>query len=103
MMLVTDAFKGNPSEDAIVIFETFALVVGLMVIGMIFLIVGSTSINDLGTLKRLSFLFFVLAGFFALPDLIGFLKGDPTAPLPVIILGLVTMGLFYYGSKKGIE
>ena len=102
MMLVSDAFKGDPSEDAIVIFETFALVVGLMVIGMIFLIVGSTSINDLGTLKRLSFLFFVLAGFFALPDLIGFLKGDPTAPLPVIVLGLVTMGLFYYGSKKGI-
>ena len=68
----------------------------------LFLIIGSTSINDLGTLKRLSFLFFVLAGFFALPDLIGFLKGDPTAPLPVIILGLVTMGLFYYGSKKGI-
>ena len=69
--------KGTPSEDAIIIFETFALVVGLMVIGMIFLIVGSTSINDLGTLKRLSFLFFVLtAGFFVLPDLMGFLKGD---------------------------
>ena len=81
-------------------FETFALVVGLIVVGMIFLIVGATSITDLDTLKRLSFLFFVLAGFFYLPDLISFIKGDPTAPLPVIILGLVTMGLFYYGSKK---
>ena len=101
IMLITDAFAGNPSADAIVIFETFALVVGLIVVGMIFLIVGATSITDLDTLKRLSFLFFVLAGFFALPDLISFFKGDPTAPLPVIILGLVTMGLFYYGSKKG--
>ena len=100
IMLITDAFSANPSADAIVMFETFALVVGLIVIGMIFLIVGATSITDLDTLKRLSFLFFVLAGFFSLPDLISFIKGDPTAPLPVIILGLVTMGLFYYGSKK---
>ena len=102
IMLITDAFAGNPSADAIVIFETFVLVVGLIVVGMIFLIVGATSITGLDTLKRLSFLFFVLAGFFALPDLISFFKGDPTAPLPVIVLGLVTMGLFYYGSKKGI-
>jgi len=27
--------------------------------------------------------------------------GQPTAPLPVIIMGLITLGLFYYGSKKG--
>ena len=82
-------------------FETFALVVGLLVLGIIFLIIGATSFTDLDTLKRISFLLFVLAGFFALPDLIGFINGDPTAPLPVIILGLVTLGLFYYGSKKG--
>ena len=44
---------------------------------------------------------FVISGFFALPDLIAFFSGDPTAPLPVIILGLITLGLFYYGSKKG--
>ena len=101
--LINDAFGGSPSDDAIIMFESFALVVGLIVVGMIFLIVGATSIKDLDTLKRLSFLFYVLAGFFALPDLISFLKGDPTAPLPVIILGLVTMGLFYYGSKKAIS
>ena len=100
IMLINDAFGGSPSADAIIMFESFALVVGLIVVGMIFLIVGATSIKDLDTLKRLSFLFFVLAGFFSLPDLISFIKGDPTAPLPVIILGLVTMGLFYYGSKK---
>ena len=103
IMLINDAFGGSPSADAIIMFETFALVVGLIVVGMIFLIVGATSIEDLETLKRLSFLFFVLAGFFSLPDLISFIKGDPTAPLPVIILGLVTMGLFYYGSKKAIS
>jgi len=101
MMLIADAFGANPSADAVIMFETFALVVGLLVLGIIFIIIGATSFTDLDTLKRVSFLLFVLSGFFALPDLIGFIKGDPTAPLPVIILGLVTLGLFYYGSKKG--
>ena len=99
--LVLDAFGEAPSPDAIKMFETFSLVLGLTIIGIIFLIYGSLSFNDLGVLKRLSFLFFVLAGFFSLPDLINFFRGDPTAPLPVIILGLITLGLFYYGSKKG--
>ena len=101
MMLIADAFGANPSADAVIMFETFALVVGLLVLGIIFIIIGATSFTDLDTLKRVSFLLFVLSGFFALPDLIGFIKRDPTAPLPVIILGLVTLGLFYYGSKKG--
>lgn len=101
MMFIADAFGANPSADAVIMFETFALVVGLLVLGIIFIIIGATSFTDLDTLKRVSFLLFVLSGFFALPDLIGFIKGDPTAPLPVIILGLVTLGLFYYGSKKG--
>jgi predicted membrane channel-forming protein YqfA (hemolysin III family) len=101
LTLVSDAFGSNPSEDAIIIFNTFALVVGLLVIGIIFLIIGTMSFTEVNTLKRMSFLFFVLQGFFALPDLINFLKGEPTAPLPVIIMGLITLGLFYYGSKKG--
>ena len=101
LTLVSDAFGTNPSEDAIIIFNTFALVVGLLVIGIIFLIIGTMSFTEITTLKRMSFLFFVLQGFFALPDLISFLKGEPTAPLPVIIMGLITLGLFYYGSKKG--
>ena len=101
MTLVSEAFGDNPSEDAIVIFNTFALVVGLLVIGIIFLILGTMKFTDLNTLRKMSFLFFVLLGFFALPDLISFLRGEPTAPLPVIILGLITIGLFYYGSKKG--
>ena len=99
--LVTEAFGSNPSEDALIIFNTFALVVGLLVIGIIFFIIGAMKFKELETLRRMSFLFFMLQGFFALPDLISFLKGEPTAPLPVIIIGLVTMGLFYYGSKKG--
>ena len=37
----------------------------------------------------------------SLPDLINVLSGQPTAPIPVIVLGLLSMGLFYYGSKKG--
>ena len=101
IMLMTDAFGEDPSKDAIVMFEQFALVLGVTVIGIIIFLYGSLSFNDEGTLKRLSLLFFVLAGFFALPDLINVLSGQPTAPIPVIVLGLLSMGLFYYGSKKG--
>ena len=99
--LGTEDFGSNPSEDALIIFNTFALVVGLLVIGIIFFIIGAMKFKELETLRRMSFLFFMLQGFFALPDLISVLKGEPTAPLPVIMMGLVTMGLFYYGSKKG--
>ena len=99
--LVVDAFGESPSSDAVKMFETFCLVLGLTILGIIFTIYGSLSFNDLDVLKRLSFLFFVLAGFFSLPDLINFLRNEPTAPLPVIILGLTTLGLFFYGSKKG--
>ena len=99
--LMTDAFGEGPSKDAVVMFEQFALVLGLTVIGIIIFLYGSLSFNDEGTLKRLSLLFFALAGFFALPDLINVLSGQPTAPIPVIVLGLLSMGLFYYGSKKG--
>lgn len=101
MMLITDAFGADPSADAVTMFETFALVVGLLVLGIIFVIIGAISFTDLITLKRVSFLLFVLSGFFALPDLIGFINGDPTAPFPIIIIGLATIGLFFYGSKRG--
>ncbi|MDC2996931.1 hypothetical protein OAY14_01990, partial [Flavobacteriaceae bacterium] len=101
ILLMTDAFGDVPSEDAVVMFEQFALVLGLTVIGIIIFLYGSLSFNDEATLRRLSLLFFALAGFFALPDLINVINGQPTAPLPVIILGLLSMGLFYYGSKKG--
>jgi len=101
MMLTSEAFGSDPSPDALIIFEQFALVIGLLVLGVISLLYGSLSFNDVGVLKRLSFLFFALSGFFALPDLINVFTGQPTAPLPVIIMGLVTVGLFYYGSKKG--
>ena len=101
MMLMTDFFGGEPSQDAVVMFEQFALVLVFVIIGIITVIYGSLSFNDINTLKRLSFLFFALAGFFALPDLINVFRGVPAAPLPVIILGLISIGLFYYGSKKG--
>ena len=101
IMLMTDAFGEGPSKDAVVMFEQFALVLGLTVIGIIIFLYGSLSFSDEATLRRLSLLFFALAGFFALPDLINVLNGQPTAPLPVVVLGLLSMGLFYYGSKKG--
>ena len=100
-ILVADAFGDSPSNDAIVMFETFALVVALMGIGICFLMYGSLSFQEESVLKRLCFLFFVIMGFFGLPDLIGFLKGDPTAPLPVIAMNLTAIIVLYYGSKKG--
>ena len=101
MMLLSDVFGNNPSDDAIIMFDQFALVLGLVIVGIISLIYGSLSFNDINVLRRLSLLYFALAGFFALPDLISALKGEPTAPIPVIILGLFGIGLFYYGSRKG--
>ena len=99
--LFLDAFGEVSSADAIKMFVTFSLVLGLTIIGIIFLTYGSLSFNDLVILKRLSFLFFVLTGFIVFPDLIAICKRDPIAPLPIIIFGLITLGLFYYGSKKG--
>ena len=84
MMLLGDVFGNNPSDDAIMMFDQFALVLGLVIIGIIALIYGSLSFNDINVLRRLSLLYFALAGFFALPDLISAFKGEPTAPLPVI-------------------
>ncbi len=101
MMLTTDAFGDKPSPDAITMFDQFALVLGFVILGIISLIYGALSFNDIKVLKRISFLLFALSGFFALPDLINVFTGQPTAPLPVIFMGLVSVGLFYYGSKKG--
>ena len=100
--LVLDAFGVESlSPDASLLFDTFILVVGCIVMGIFFMIIGITSIEDLAALKRLSFLLFVVMGFFALPDLINAFAGKPTAPLPVIILNMAALGLLLYGSKKG--
>ena len=101
IMLMSDAFEGELAQDTVIMFEQFALVLGLIIIGMITFIYGALAFNDLDTLKRLSFLFFAITGFFALPDLINVFTGQPSAPLPVIIMGLVFLGLFYYVCKKG--
>ena len=100
-ILIEDAFGDSPSNDAVKMFKTFALVVALMGIGICFLMYGTLSFEDENVLRKLCFLFFVIMGFFALPDLIGFLKGDPTAPLPVIAMNLSAIVLLLYGSKKG--
>ena len=67
LMLIADAFGSDPSADAVTMFETFALVVGLLVFGIIFLIIGVTSLTDLDTLKRISF-FVVCIGWFFCPS-----------------------------------
>jgi len=64
MMLLGDVFGNNPSDDAIMMFDQFALVLGLVIIGIIALIYGSLSFNDINVLRRLSLLYFALAGFF---------------------------------------
>jgi predicted membrane channel-forming protein YqfA (hemolysin III family) len=100
-VLIVDAFGDTPSNDAVLMFETFALVVSLLGIGICFAMYGSLSFNEENVLKRLCFLFFVIMGFFGLPDLIGFIKGDPTAPLPVIAMNLIAIAVLFYGAKKG--
>ena len=102
LMLIGDVFGENPSSDAIVMFDQFALVVGLLALGYSFVCIGATQFKGLVELRRISFLLFVFSGFFALPDLICVIQGNPTAPLPVIILGLVNMTLLYYAHKKGV-
>ncbi len=100
--LILDAFGVETlSPDGELMFDTFALVLGCVALGIFFMMVGITSIEDLAALKRLSFLLFVVMGFFALPDLINAFAGKPTAPLPVILLNLAALGLLLYGSKKG--
>jgi hypothetical protein len=47
MMLMTDAFGEDASQGAVLMFEQFALVVGLLVVGLLFLIYGTLSFNDL--------------------------------------------------------
>ncbi|CAI8164138.1 MAG: Uncharacterised protein [Bacteroidota bacterium] len=101
LALITESFGNTPSQDAVKMFELFSLVVGLMGIGICLLMYGVLTFTDLMVLRRLSFLFFMLMGFFALPDLIGAIKGNPTAPLPVIILNLIMIVLLLYGSKRG--
>lgn len=101
LALIADSFGDTLSEDAVKMFEVFSLVVGLMGIGICLLMYGVLKFTDLIVLRRLSFLFFVIMGFFGLPDLIGAINGYPTAPLPVIILNLIMIGLLLYGSKRG--
>ncbi|MDB4105853.1 hypothetical protein N9545_10040 [Salibacteraceae bacterium] len=95
-------FGENPSADTVKFFGNFAMVVGTLVIGLIFLLIGSMSFKDEATLRRLSFLYSIVWGFFCIPDLISFITNDGmAAPLPVVIMGVVSFGLLLYGSKKG--
>ena len=92
-MLLADTFGAEVSNDGVLMFETFSFVLSSVIIGIICLILGSLSIRDLSALRRLSFLLFVVMGFLALPDLIFGISGKPTAPIPVIIANLLTMGM----------
>ena len=101
LMLLADDFGHTPLETSVKMFEQFALVVGSMALGMVFMLIGATSFTDQAVLRRISFLFAVMWGFFALPDLVNVLLAKPVAPLPVVLMGLVSLGLLFYGSKKG--
>lgn len=102
LILTGDVFGESPSADATVMFDQFALVVGLLALGFSFICIGATKFKGLVELRRISFLLFVFSGFFVLPDLISVSQGNPTAPLPVIILGLANMILLYYVHKREV-
>ena len=102
LMLVSDAFGNEPSSDSITMFDQFAFVLSFIGLGFISIIFGAFSFDDLESLRKVSFLFFIFSIFWTLPDLLNIILGEPAAPIPIIILGLIQVGLFYYGSKKGV-
>lgn len=102
LMLVSDAFGNEPSSDSITMFDQFAFVLSFVGLGFISMIFGAFSFDDLESLRKVSFLFFIFSIFWTLPDLLNIILGEPAAPIPIIILGLIQVGLFYYGSKKGV-
>ena len=102
LMLVSDVFGNEPSSDAITMFDQFAFVLSFVGLGFISMIFGAFSFDDLESLRKVSFLFFIFSIFWTLPDLLNLILGEPAAPIPIIILGLIQVGLFYYGSKKGV-
>ena len=102
LMLVSDVFGNEPSSDAITMFDQFAFVLSFVGLGFISMIFGAFSFDDLESLRKVSFLFFIFSIFWTLPDLFNFILGEPAAPIPIIILGLIQIGIFYYGSKKGV-
>lgn len=102
LMLVSDAFGNEPSSDSITMFDQFAFVLSFVGLGFISMIFGAFSFDDLESLRKVSFLFFIFSIFWTLPDLLNLILGEPAAPIPIIILGLIQVGLFYYGSKKGV-
>ena len=102
LILVSDVFGNEPSSDAITMFDQFAFVLSFVGLGFISMIFGAFSFEDLESLRKVSFLFFIFSIFWTLPDLLNIILGEPAAPIPIIILGLIQVGLFYYGSKKGV-
>jgi len=97
-----DIFGDIPSADALKFFDNFAMVLGTLILGLIFLLIGSMSFKDEAILRRLCFSYSVVWGFFCIPDLVSFITNDGTAaPLPVVIMGIFSYGLLLYGSKKG--
>jgi len=102
LMLVSDVFGNEPYSDAITMFDQFAFVLSFVGLGFISMIFGAFSFDDLESLRKVSFLFFIFSIFWTLPDLLNIILGEPAAPIPIIILGLIQVGLFYYGSKKGV-
>ena len=101
-MLLLDVFGGTPSADAAKFFDNFAMVLGTLVLGLIFLLIGSMSFKDEAILRRLCFLYSVVWGFYCVPDLVSFITNDGmAAPAPVIAMGLISYVLLLYGSKRG--
>ena len=55
-MLMADDVGDTPLETSVIMFEQFALVVGSMALGMVFMLIGATSFTDQAVLRRISFL-----------------------------------------------
>ena len=102
LMLVSNVLGNEPSSDTISMFDQFAFVLSFVGLGFISMIFGAFSFDDLESLRKVSFLFFIFSIFWTIPDLLNLILGEPAAPIPIIILGLIQVSLVYYGSKKGV-
>ena len=101
-MLLLDVFGLDSSANVTKFLDNFVMVLSTLVVGLIFLLIGSMSFEDEAILRRLCFLYSIVWGFYCIPDLVAFIINDGmTPPAPIIAMGVTSYVLLLYGSKRG--
>ena len=68
LMLVSNVLGNEPSSDTISMFDQFAFVLSFVGLGFNSMIFGAFSFDDLESLRKVSFLFFIFSKFSTHPD-----------------------------------